>query len=120
MVLVVSLWWQIRKQRRLAAKIDAVLAEYREAALVQTNKIIDNLESYLERRISETLRSSPDKVRPIFLATLNENLDDTVRYSKEDFILAADAIFRTIAMDFADYHAERFPPASAGSLPAGE
>lgn len=112
--------WKIRRERRFAAGREAFMAQQRQDALKMADDIIGTLQSDCEKRNATIMLSAPERLRPSFLTILNQELDDNGRYSKADFILTADAIFRTIALDWAADYAERFPPDPTISAPITE
>lgn len=119
-ILAVLVRWKIRRERRFAAGREAFVAQQRQDALKVVDDIIGSLQSDCEKRNAKIMLSAPERLRPSFLTILNEELDDNGRYSKADFILAADAIFRTIALDWAADYAARFPPDPTISGPVTE
>lgn len=119
-ILVILFRWKRRRERRFTAASEAFVAQQQHNALKIVDDIIDTLQSDCERRTAEIMLSAPERLRPYFLTILNEEIDDNGRYSKADFILAADAIFRTIALDWAADYAQRFPPDPTTSTPGTE
>lgn len=119
-ILAILFRWKKRRETRFAAASKRFVAQQQQDALKIVDDIIGSLQSDCERRNATIMLSAPERLRPSFLTILNEDLDDNGRYSKADFILAADAIFRTIALDWAAEYAERFPPNPPASAPDSE
>lgn len=119
-ILAILARWKIRRERRFAAAREAFVAQQRQEAMKMADDIIGSLQSDCEKRNATIMLSAPKRLRPYFLTILNQDLDDHGRYSKADFILTADAIFSTIALDWASDYAERFPPDPTVSGPVTE
>lgn len=119
-ILVILFRWKRWRERRFAAGREAFVAQQRQDALKMADDIIGTLQSDCEKRNATIMLSAPERLRPSFLTILDQELDDNGRYSKADFILTADAIFRTIALDWAADYAERFPPDPTTSGPVTE
>lgn len=119
-VLVFLSRWRVRKQKRYAAGSKAFMEqqwEERQTALQDALEIVDKFQLGLEERTGQIMLLAPERMRPPFLTILNEELDDNRRYSKADFILSADAIFRAIALDWQTEYAQKFPAEQTTSAP---